>query len=404
MAAEGNNLFNLSFLALQQIANLISSNVDKVVNQAEARMLKKMNRMIVNNVLNDSEKSQKFQRRWNKSSISIEFQTFNFFNIDIFSNVFIEFFSTFSSRSSSGFDLFNDDNERRQSFHHYNSTDFGFFDPNYNEKFIHTDEIVKHFEKNTFFRNVHFFVNKTKNMIVSKKKQFICDNLWFSFWKIVFNWWISKISLNEKKLIKTMLKADQLVIWFILLFSRFKQFVFITQKTLQKQRYTLKNATAKREFWKYSTKIFWLSKNANYIFSFFQMNEIYNGLDYQLKKLIWSFEKQIFTLKAFLQELNLIKHFWWEKKTKAYISHNIQTFERKKDLNNKQYLIKKNDFGFFTIWNRSNNTVNFSNNFFKFYFQNQNFANYSYSSNRETFQNQGQASFDQNQFSNANQQ
>ena len=201
-----------------------------------------------------------------------------------------------------------------------------------------------------------------------------------------------------------MLKIDQFIIWFILLFSRFKQPVFITQKALQKQRYTLKNATMKREFWKYSAKIFWLSKNVNYTSSFFQINKIYNEFDYQLKKLIRPSEKWIFMLKVFLQKLNLIKHFWWEKKIRTYISHNTQAFEHKKDSNNKQYLIKKNDFGLFTIWNRSNNTINFLNNFFRFYFQNQNFVNYFYFSNRKAFQNQGQTLFDQNQFSNANQQ
>ena len=157
MAAEENDLFNLSFLALQQIADFINSNVDRIVNQAKTKMLKKMNKMIANNVLNDSEKPQKSQKRRNKSSISVEFQTFNFFNIDTFSNVFIECFSTFSSKSSSNFDLFNDDNERRKSFYYYNSTDFDFFDFNYNKKFIHTNKIIKHFKKNIFFRNVHFF-------------------------------------------------------------------------------------------------------------------------------------------------------------------------------------------------------------------------------------------------------
>ena len=55
-------------------------------------------------------------------------------------------------------------------------------------------------------------------------------------------------------------------------------------------------------------KFFDYQKTLITFFSFFQMNEIYNGLDYQLKKLIRSFEKQIFMLKAFLQELNLVKH------------------------------------------------------------------------------------------------
>ena len=67
-------------------------------------------------------------------------------------------------------------------------------------------------------------------------------------------------------------------------------------------------------------------------------------------------------------------------------------------------MIKKNGFGPFTVWNRSNNTVNFLNNFFKFYFSNQNFVNYFYFFNKSVFQNQNQFLFNQNQFSNANQQ
>ena len=181
MTAEEKNLFNFSFLALQQIADFINSNVDKTVSQAKAKILKKMNKMAANNVSNDFEKSQKLQKRWNRSSISAEFQTFNFFNIGIFGNVFIKLFTTFSSKSSTNFDLFNDDNERKKSFHHYNSTNFDFFNFNYNKKFIHTNETVKHFEKNIFFQNVHFFVNKTKNMIVSKK-----NNLFVIIYDLIF--------------------------------------------------------------------------------------------------------------------------------------------------------------------------------------------------------------------------
>ena len=136
-----------------------------------------MNKMIAGNVSNDPEKFQRFQRRRNRSPVSIGFQTFNFFNINIFNNVFIKPFSTLPPEPPSGLDLFNDDNERKKSFHHYNPTNLDFFDPNYNKKSIYTNKAVKHSEKNIFFQNVHFFINKAKNMTVSKKKQFICDNL-----------------------------------------------------------------------------------------------------------------------------------------------------------------------------------------------------------------------------------
>ncbi len=46
-----------------------------------------------------------------------------------------------------------------------------FFDSTYERKFTFTDDFMQHAEKNTYFRNVHFFIDRVKNIIVIKKSR-----------------------------------------------------------------------------------------------------------------------------------------------------------------------------------------------------------------------------------------
>ena len=66
--------------------------------------------------------------------------------------------------------------------------------------------------------------------------------------------------------------------------TRFKQIFFIIQEVLQKQRYILKNAINKKEFCEYAVKILKLTRDVDFILINNQFNEIYNDIDYQLKK------------------------------------------------------------------------------------------------------------------------
>ena len=59
----------------------------------------------------------------------------------------------------------------------YNSMELEFPNSNYDNKSVNTDEAIKHHEKNTYFKNVHLFVNKIRNMINSRDSQFIKHNL-----------------------------------------------------------------------------------------------------------------------------------------------------------------------------------------------------------------------------------
>ena len=66
--------------------------------------------------------------------------------------------------------------------------------------------------------------------------------------------------------------------------ARFKQFFFIAQEILQKQRYILKNAVNKKKLREYAIKIFKLTRDVDFISINNQFNEIYNEIDYQFKK------------------------------------------------------------------------------------------------------------------------
>ena len=60
------------------------------------------------------------------------------------------------------------------------ANDLGFFDPNYDDKTVHTGAAIKHAGKDTFFRDMHLFVDRAKQLGVTKGFKAVRDNLWLS--------------------------------------------------------------------------------------------------------------------------------------------------------------------------------------------------------------------------------
>ena len=71
----------------------------------------------------------------------------------------------------------------------WNSSDLEYFDSTYNDKFVSTESALKHMSKNTYFRDVHLFLEKAKEMIILKTDELIQINLWLSLWENVLKWW-----------------------------------------------------------------------------------------------------------------------------------------------------------------------------------------------------------------------
>ena len=65
----------------------------------------------------------------------------------------------------------NNDNTR------WNAEKLRFFDSMYDNKSINTEQVMKHVEKNIYFRDVHLFIDRAKNMTVIHDEQFVRENL-----------------------------------------------------------------------------------------------------------------------------------------------------------------------------------------------------------------------------------
>ena len=60
----------------------------------------------------------------------------------------------------------------------WNAAELGFFDPQYNDKTVHSGAApIEHADKNTYFRDVHLFIDRAKQFVLTKKEDLIRENL-----------------------------------------------------------------------------------------------------------------------------------------------------------------------------------------------------------------------------------
>ena len=86
---------------------------------------------------------------------------------------FSEFQGTPNSQSTSAVD---NDNINR-----WNADEVDFFDLMYDDKSAATDEPIEHIDKNTYFRDVSYFIDRIKNMTKVKRAEVVRQNLYICF-------------------------------------------------------------------------------------------------------------------------------------------------------------------------------------------------------------------------------
>ena len=80
----------------------------------------------------------------------------------------------------------------------WNVSEVEFFDSLYDEKSIKTSEVMKHAEKNTYFRDVHLFIKRAKDISMIQRNQHVRDNLFTCLREFVLQWYTSEISTKTK--------------------------------------------------------------------------------------------------------------------------------------------------------------------------------------------------------------
>ena len=190
----------------------------------------------------------------------------------------------------------------------WNPSDVGFFNPMYEDKSAASGApSMEHTPKETYFRDVHLFLEHARDVASLKGDELVRTNLWTCLKGPALEWWLAELSENDKRLAKLGNKLDE---WERMLIDRFKSPTNVAIDSLLKEKYTLRDAANRREPREYAQRILRASKDAKFTDVRNQLDVIYNGLDSELRRDIRR-PKDGTTLQDFLSDLDDFKHDWW---------------------------------------------------------------------------------------------
>ena len=118
--------------------------------------------------------------------------------------------------------------------------DIGYFHPFYNEKSAETGAHIEHAGKDTYFRDVYVFTERVKD--VGRFNSKVKENLQICLRGEALQWYTSELSLVDKEALSQDLKN-----WVHCLIDRFKPPMEEGIRLLNKERYTLEDASRHRE-------------------------------------------------------------------------------------------------------------------------------------------------------------
>jgi ribosomal protein L17 len=189
----------------------------------------------------------------------------------------------------------------------WNLADIDFFDSNFDEKFVFTNETITHAEKNTYYRDVHVFVERIKKMIIVLEFEMIKKNLSSCLRESALMWHIAKLFDVFRRILFYEENVNE---WAQTFIARFKTQITIATANLLKERYILTNAERHRESREYAQKIIRWAKFAKLTSSFNQLNIVYNEIDSELRRDLKKSTKNT-TIDDYLQLMNDCKNIWW---------------------------------------------------------------------------------------------
>ena len=195
----------------------------------------------------------------------------------------------------------NNDNSR------WNVAELEFFDSMYDNRSINIGQVMKHTGKDIYFRNIHLFLDRVKDMTIIHDDQFIRENLFICLKSAALQWYIFELSTETKELLRY---EQNLKYWTDQLLKRFKKSSNVFIITILKERYTMNDVRRRRKFREYAFIILRAAKSTDMKFVTNQIAIIYNELDFEFQQNFIKFEN-VSSLNTFLREINDFKHIWW---------------------------------------------------------------------------------------------
>jgi hypothetical protein len=178
----------------------------------------------------------------------------------------------------------------------------------YESKFVLTEEFIEHAEKNIYFRDVHLFLKRVKNVAKVKNAAQIRENLFTCLRELALQWYTFELFENIKNLLKY---DNEIEFWEKKLLKRFKKSVSVVMISLMKKKYTMKDVKRRRESRKYAEVILRAAKFAELISKISQIFLIYNEIDVKFQRDIFMLKKNT-KLDIFLTNLDDRKNVWWQ--------------------------------------------------------------------------------------------
>ena len=175
---------------------------------------------------------------------------------------------------------------------------------NYDIDFIIWDD------KNIWIRNLYLFVERVKNIIITKKITLIKQNLNICLRDYVLIWYIIQFINLKRKILRTIkLIINDKKRWVTQFEKKIQLIHSKTLNNLLKKRYKITNARNHHEFFEYMLNIINHVKNVNFYNVFNQLTFVYKHISIELKQIFRVFI--IFTIiNKFIKQLKKRKLVW----------------------------------------------------------------------------------------------
>ena len=166
--------------------------------------------------------------------------------------------------------------------------------------------------KDLWIRNVHFFVERVKNLIAIKNAAVVRQNLNTCLRGYALIWYTFQLISLEKKTLRTMKSAaDDKERWIAQLKKKFRFIHSNALNNLFKKKYRVSNVRNHRELVEYMLNIMSHSKNADFHDVFNQLIFAYKNIDVELKQVL-KISTSNTIVKKFMNQLKKKKVIWWK--------------------------------------------------------------------------------------------
>ena len=187
----------------------------------------------------------------------------------------------------------------------FNPDDVGYFDPFYDNKSSDTAADVEHSGKATYFRDVYTFIDRIRDVARAKGETLVRQNLQLCLRGSAMVWYTRELTEDSKRLLGYNVEE-----WYRLLQSRWKAPRHVGLSALLRERYTIQDASRKREPREYAQVIVKAAQNAEIGTLKDHVMIVWQNLDMEFQRDIPEPGHDV-DLDAFLKSLDSRKYQWW---------------------------------------------------------------------------------------------